>query len=135
MNLRQGWITLQNRVHALGVAEHGGVEDIVLLGHVFQQRRQKFGGIPCGAECDGADEPVTSGHQRVGAGIKQQVNDLVMSVVFRCRLLEFYGAMQRTVVMCRLGLNVRIGAVLQQERYGIRLPDVAGIHYRLPVCG
>ena len=113
---------------------NGGVEDVVLIGRFLQQRRQKFRGIAGGAEGNGADEPVAAGHQRVGAGIKQQIDDLVVTVVFGRRLLEFYGAMQRTVVVRRLGFDVRIGAVLQQERHGVCLSGVAGIHYRLPVC-
>ncbi|MDE0506379.1 MAG: hypothetical protein OXI86_20070, partial [Candidatus Poribacteria bacterium] len=72
------------------------------LGRLLQQRRQKFGGIAGGAEGDGADEPVAAGHQRVGAGIKQQIDDLVVTVVFRRRFLEFHGAMQRAVVVRRL---------------------------------
>ena len=105
------------------------------LGSILQQRRQKFGGIAGGAERDGADKPVAAGHQRVGVGVKQQINHLVVTVVFGGRLLEFHGAVQRAVVVRRLGFDVRISAVLQQERDGIRLSDVAGVHNRLPLSG
>ena len=106
----------------------------MLIGRFLQQRRQKFGGMAGGAQGNGTDEPVAAGHQRVGAGIEQQIDDLVVPVVFGRRLFEFHGTMQGTVVVRRLGFDVRIGAVLQQKRYGVRLSDVAGVHYWLPVC-
>ena len=135
VSLRQVRIGFQKSVHALEHRRGRRRGRYRAPRGILQQRRQKFGGIAGGAEGDGADEPVAAGHQRVGAGIKQQIDDLVVTVVFGRRLLEFHGAMKRAVVVRRLGFNVRIGAVLQQERDGVRLSDVAGVHDGLPVRG
>ena len=56
-----------------------------------------------------------------------------MTVVLGRRLLVLHRSVERPVVVGRPGFHVRVGAVLEQKGYGVRLSDVTCIHHRLPV--
>ena len=75
------------------------MKDVVLIGSPIQQRRQEFGRIAGGTEGDRANEPVAARHQWISAGIEQDIDHLVMTVVLGRCLLVLHRAVKGAVVV------------------------------------